>query len=207
MPTFDESVFVNCPFDKDFEPILQAILFCIVWCGLTPRLSKETDNAAEPRLDKIASLIKQSKYSIHDLSRCQAKAAGEYQRMNMPFELGLDFGCRKFGRKPASTKSILVLEENQHSYDIGLSDLSGSDVRAHDGNYATAIRKVRNWFVTQEIADVGAASKIVGAYEDFLEWYYEKQEALGYSKEDILDYSTIELLRSMKEWIELGKPI
>jgi hypothetical protein len=50
-------------------------------------------DSGRPRIDKIISLIKESKYAIHDLSRLKAREAGEYYRLNMPFELGLDVGC------------------------------------------------------------------------------------------------------------------
>ena len=89
--TFERSVFINCPFDKDFAPLLQAILFCVVVMGFEPRLASERNDSGETRLDKIRSIIEGSKYSIHDLSRCQAKRKGEMFRLNMPFELGIDW--------------------------------------------------------------------------------------------------------------------
>lgn len=207
MNSFEESVFINCPFDEDYESILQALIFCLIRFGLCPRLATERDNAGESRLHKITSLIKASKYSIHDLSRSSAKAAGEKQRMNMPFELGLDFGCMQYGGRRFSDKRILVMEESKHDYDIAISDLSGSDIATHNGDYVVAIRKVRNWLVTQGFDANLAASRIVADYEDFQEWYYEKREELGFSEDDILDYSTIELLAAMNEWQNLGRPI
>lgn len=204
---FEKNVFVNCPFDEDYEPILQAILFCITWFGLKPRLATERNDAGEARLAKINSLIKNSKYSIHDLSRCQASKAGEFYRMNMPFELGLDFGCKVFSRGKLNSKTILVLEEKTHNYDIALSDLSGSDIESHNGKYDVAIRKVRNWLVGQDFKPRVGAAKIISDYEDFLEWYYEEQEKLGFNEDDILDYSTPELLDAMVKWLKLGKPI
>jgi len=84
---FEKSVFINCPFDADFEPILQAVLFSVIYLGFLPRLASERNDGAENRLEKIRGLIEASKYSIHDLSRCQAKRKGEYFRLNMPFEL------------------------------------------------------------------------------------------------------------------------
>jgi len=127
--------------------------------------------------------------------------------MNMPFELGLDFGCKKFKGGNRAQKTILVLEEQRHRYDIALSDLSGSDIAAHAGDYQVAIRKVRNWLVSNELEPHDGAAKIVSGYEDFQEWYYEKQEAAGFSEDDILDFPTNELLGAMKEWFERGKPI
>lgn len=203
---FDRNVFVNCPFDEDYEPILQAILFCLVRFGLVPRIATERANASETRLDKIRDLIESSKYSIHDLSRCQATVAGEHYRLNMPFELGMDFGCAAFAGIPHRDKSILILEEQKYRYQAALSDLAGSDVEHHDGDYAKAVRKVRNWLATQGGFERVAASKILSEYEDFQEWYFEQQESAGFLEDDILDYSTAELLEAMFEWVRVGRP-
>ncbi len=85
---FDRAVFINCPFDEDYAALLEAALFCVVYFGFSPRLANERLEAGENRLDKIVSLIRGSKYSIHDLSRCKAKDTAEFFRMNMPFEHG-----------------------------------------------------------------------------------------------------------------------
>jgi len=106
---FDKAVFINCPFDPDYEPILQALLFCLIYLGFRPRISSERHNSAEVRLEKIADLIRDSKYSIHDLSRSQATDAGEYFRLNMPFEYGVDWACRRWFGEGRSDKRFLVL--------------------------------------------------------------------------------------------------
>jgi hypothetical protein len=107
---FKTSVLINCPFDKDYEPILQAMLFCIIYLGFHPRLATERSDSAESRLDKILELIESSKYSIHDLSRCQATKDGQISRLNMPFELGIDYGCRRYFGNGREQKKILILE-------------------------------------------------------------------------------------------------
>ncbi len=203
---FERSVFVNCPFDADYEPILQAVLFCIVRFGLRPRIATERANAGEARLDKIFELIESSKYSIHDLSRCQARQAGEYYRLNMPFELGLDFSCRRFGGTRHADKAILILEEQPYRYQAALSDVAGSDIQYHGGNYATALRKVRNWITGLGGFERIGAARILTDYEDFQEWHLERQIRAGFSGEDIRDYETAELLCGMIEWHELGRP-
>ena len=63
----------------------------------------------------------------------------------MPFELGLDFGCRRYGAGRLADKVILVLEEQRYRYQATISDLAGSDIEAHHGEYQIAVRKVRNW--------------------------------------------------------------
>lgn len=108
---FEKSVFINCPFDKDYEPILQAILFCVIFLGFEPRIATENSDSGSIRLEKIRDLIENSKFSIHDLSRCQAKKKGEHFRLNMPFELGVDYGCRQYLGNGRNEKKLLILEE------------------------------------------------------------------------------------------------
>ena len=83
------------------------MLFTLVYLGLKPQMAQTTDSGAV-RIDRILKLIKESKYSIHDLSRIVASKAGEIARFNMPFELGLDIGIR------IETKSIIDQAKSNH---------------------------------------------------------------------------------------------
>lgn len=206
-PAFETSVFINCPFDKEYEPLLQAVLFCVIYLGLTPRIARERSDSAENRLAKILELIDSSKFSIHDLSRAQASKRGEHYRLNMPFELGIDYGCRRYGDGTLTTKKILVLEEKPYRYQASLSDLSGCDIEVHGGDYQKAVRKVRNWLVNEAGTAAPEAAKILGKYVDFQEWHYERQLAAGFSDEDIQDYPTKELMDAMIEWVGAGEPV
>lgn len=199
-PDFDRNVFVNCPFDSKYEHILKAILFCLVRFGLTPRIANERSNAGEPRIEKIFELVHSSQYSIHDLSRCQAQKAGEHYRLNMPFELGIDFGCRRYGGEPFSRKVILILEEQAYRYQAAISDLAGSDIEPHGGDYEVAVRKIRNWLIGLGGFEPIGAAQVLADYEDFQQWYYEQQLEAGFSEDDIQDYSTAELLDAMLGW-------
>ncbi len=205
--SFEKNIFINCPFDADYAPILQAILFCVVYLGFSPRLATESNNSGDVRLEKIRNIIEDSLFSIHDLSRCQATKKGEHFRLNMPFELGVDYGCRQYFGKGRENKRILILEEKLYRYQAAISDLAGCDIQAHAADFQKAVRKVRNWLVSEANITAEGASKILGAYADFQEWYYESQLAAGFSDEDIQDYPTKELLDAMKSWIAAGKPI
>jgi hypothetical protein len=206
-PPFERSVFINCPFDNDYSPILQAISFCVIYLGFFPRLAPENPDNAAGRLGRIEELVLSSKYGIHDLSRCKSTAVDQYARMNMPFELALDYGCRNFGAGLHSQKAILVLEENRFDYRQALSDISGWDIRAHDGDFEKAILHVRSWLVAKAGAEPVGATRIRGKYIDFQEWYWERERARGSSEEDIKAYPTHELLQAMHEWMEAGQPV
>ena len=49
----------------------------------------------------------------------------------MPFELGLDIGCKVFSRGLLNQKQCLILATEQYEYQKALSDLSNSDIKRH----------------------------------------------------------------------------
>jgi hypothetical protein len=206
-PQFDKSVFINCPFDERFEPLLQAILFSVLYLGFEPRLALDKNDAGEVRLRKIVELIKSSKYSIHDLSRSIAGKKGELYRLNMPFELGVDYGCREFDGEAKRDKKFLILEEKKYRYQAALSDLAGCDIEAHGGRFEDAMSKVRNWLVNEAGAENTGTAKLKERYVAFQEWYWESQSQAGASEEDIKKYPTKEVLTNMRRWLELGEPL
>lgn len=205
-PSFDRSVFVNCPFDDEFAPILQAIAFCIAELGFFPRIAPENSDNAANRLDRIAELVRGSKYSIHDLSRCRSRGVGEYSRLNMPFELGIDYGCKKFSGHPMPEKVMLILEEERWDYQKSLSDISGWDIHAHEGDHIKAVKRVRDWLVRQAGATKTGATRILDRYADFQGWYWERERKRGASDDDIREYPTIQVVEAMTEWVGLGRP-
>lgn len=201
MDAFERSVFINCPLDDAYERTLQAVLFCIIHLGFTPRLASERADGGEDRLTKILGLIEASKFSIHDLSRNRASREGEVFRLNMPFELGLDYACRRY--KPGMVgKKFLVFERERFETKAALSDLSGCDFEVHGDDYATAIGEVRNFLVNEAQARNDGKALIVARYEDFLGWYWERQLAAGSSEADIKTYPRREVLRAMKVWVD-----
>ncbi|MCY3879307.1 MAG: hypothetical protein OXF74_09025 [Rhodobacteraceae bacterium] len=118
----------------------------------------------------------------------------------MPFELGLDFGCKNFGGSPFDQKEILVLEEKKYQKQISLSDLAGYDAEAHDGDYVKATRKVCNWINSLGGNRIGP-SKVLGNYSDFRAWHYDKLWRDGFSTAEIADYPTGKLIDAMTEWM------
>src|SRR3990172_2446416 len=144
---FDRQVFINCPFDEDSLSLLRPLLFTILYLGFVPRIASERLDSGENRIDKICTLIRVCRYSIHDLSRLRAKKAGETFRMNMPFELGIDYGLRRFSRGRLERKRFLILERDRYEFQRALSDLSGVDIKPHRNEPDEVVRAIRNWFV------------------------------------------------------------
>jgi hypothetical protein len=206
-PAFERSVFINCPFDDDYAPILQAIAFCICDLGFVPRIAPEVADNAANRLDRVIDLIRGSKYGIHDLSRCKSSSANEFSRMNMPFELGLDHGSRRYGDANLKLKTILILEHARYDYQKALSDIAGWDIQHHGGDHIAAVRTVSLWLHRQANAEKIGASRILGNYATFQEWYWERELAAGSSEDDITAYPTIQMVEAMSEWVAAGRPV
>ncbi len=143
MPEYNDSIFVNCPFDPDYTPILRAIIFTIYRCGFFPITALAEDNGLDYRLDKIEKLIENCKYGVHDLSRTELNAHG-LPRFNMPFELGIFFGAKKFGIEKQKNKVAIILDSDAHRYTEFITDLRGVDIKAHNNNADIAIREIRD---------------------------------------------------------------
>ena len=128
---YEQSVFVNCPFDEDYKPFFEAIIFTIYDCGFIPRSSREESDSSDVRLDKIVRLIKGSRYGVHDLSRTELDPMHQLPRFNMPFELGLFVGGKRLGDARQKKKSCLILDTEPYRYQKFISDLAGMDIEAH----------------------------------------------------------------------------
>jgi hypothetical protein len=92
MATKTSDVFINCPFDADFLPRFQALVFAVRACGFRVRCALEMDDGGETRIDKLYRIIEESRYSIHDLSRTELDPVNALPRFNMPLELGIFLG-------------------------------------------------------------------------------------------------------------------
>lgn len=200
MGDFEKSVFINCPFDDDYRQILLAIVFAIKFLGFIPKLSLLNSDSGTTRLTKIVELIETSKFGIHDISRMTAKNKGDHARMNMPFELGIDYGCKKFKGRKCADKKILVLEEKKYSYQKALSDISGSDINHHNNEPMEALQAVRNWFVTEELGTGPSGTTIWYDFNEFTSDLEEKLQQEGHRSEDFGRVLITEVMVYMDRW-------
>jgi hypothetical protein len=199
---FERSVFINCPFDDAYLSLLRPLLFTVVFLGYRPRIASERSDAGEARLAKICQLIAASRYGIHDLSRLQASEADEFYRLNMPFELGIEYGCRQFSDGRLASKRCLVLETRPYDYMKALSDLAGSDIKSHDDDPVEVVRAVRNWFVeTVGVRGVAPPRAIWYRFNDFAEDFYDARLAEGYTDADLDMMPVPEYIDFIADWV------
>jgi hypothetical protein len=206
--SFDSNVFINCPFDPEYYALLRPLLFTILYLGYTPRIASERSDSTENRVDKIVGLIRDSKLSIHDISRLRASAKGEYSRFNLPFELGLAHGSRIFGSSRMKTKRCLILEKDQHEFKRALSDLSGADIKSHKNKPQEVVRCVRDWFVETVGLRRDRAPSPSAIWSRFLVFaldFYDARKRDGYSDADLNIMPIPEYIDFIADWVSGNK--
>jgi len=142
-PRSEYGVFVNCPFDDAYRPLFEAIVFAVHDCGYVVRSSLEVTDASQVRIDKIASIIGSCRLGIHDISRTELDVETQLPRFNMPLELGLFLGAKRFGSGKHRSKTCLILDIERYRYQKFISDIAGQDIAVHGGNADDAIKAVR----------------------------------------------------------------
>ncbi|MEA2337939.1 MAG: hypothetical protein QOE82_1946 [Thermoanaerobaculia bacterium] len=122
---YERSVFVNCPLDEQYRPLFEALVFAIQDCGYIARCALEVADASEVRIEKITRIIGDCRFGIHDISRTDTDSATGLPRFNMPLELGLFIGAKRFGRAEQKTKTCLILDIERYRYQKFISDIAG----------------------------------------------------------------------------------
>ena len=183
--SFETRVFINCPFDKTYiDDLLKPMLYVIIKNGYSPRLSLEISDSGQFRLEKITDIIKSCKYSIHDLSMVKSKKANEYSRMNMPFELGIDYGLRKSGISNLNEKQFLILEAIKYDYMKALSDINGMDIKTHSNDTEKIFECLYAWL--SETLGVKKQDPPLKTFYEFMDFntslYDEKLKEFGSDK-------------------------
>jgi hypothetical protein len=155
---YDLNVFINCPFDDLYLPMFRALTFAVFECGLRPRCAREVYDAGEVRIEKIGRIIQDCRWGIHDISRTDPNSHG-LPRFNMPLELGLFLGARRFGNDAQRRKSCLVLDRDKYRYQEFISDIAGQDIAAHGEDVEQAIKAVRDWLSASNAGTIPAPGK------------------------------------------------
>ena len=139
------AVFLNLPYDKEFEPLFLAYIAGVSCLRLIPCVTLGIPGG-DRRLDRIFDLVRRSRYSIHDLSRVEMDThRPPTPRFNMPFELGLAVAWTKINR---ARHRWFVFETQPRRVMKSLSDLNGTDVQIHRGTPGGVMRELCSAFVS-----------------------------------------------------------
>ncbi len=114
-PSYNDNVFINCPFDSDYKPLFDAMIFAVHDCGFVARCALEAGDASQVRIDKIYNIIEDCRYGIHDISRTESDETSGLPRFNMPLELGIFLGAKRYGIQEQERKKCLVLDREPYS--------------------------------------------------------------------------------------------
>ena len=132
----------------------------------------------------------------------KAGEVGEFYRMNMPFELGIEYGCRLFGSPPMGEKRCLILERDQHEFRKALSDLSGIDIKKHESRPDEVIRAIRDWFVeTVGLRRIESPTTIWYQFTDFASDFYDARKQEGFSDDDLDMMPVPEYIDFIRGWV------
>lgn len=121
----EKSVFLNVPFDADYERNFVALIVALISLGQTPHCVLELPELGSGRLSRLFKHLEKCRISIHDLSRTSLPV-----RFNMPFELGLACALARYRKG----YSYVVMEKKHYRLDRTLSDLKGQDPWIHHDN-------------------------------------------------------------------------
>ncbi len=155
-----KDVFMNIPYDAEYEKLFLALIGGLTGLGLTPRCTLEISETKN-RLDRICDLIKSCPYSLHDMSRVElSRSNPKVPRFNMPFEAGLAIAFHKIDDK----HKFYLLETRAHRLQKSLSDLNGYDPQIHNGTVVGMMRVLTNIFNRKGIQPTPVNLK--GIYSD-----------------------------------------
>lgn len=184
---YSSTVFINCPFDEEYQEIFNAIIFTVIDCGFVPKCALEDSDSGKVRIEKLFQYIKDSKYGIHDISRTELDKINQLPRFNMPLELGIFFGAVEYGSNKQKSKKCLILDSEVHRYQKFISDIAGQDIRVHGNKPREAVRQVRHWLVqTSNRTSIPPSTLVWTHYEKFNEDLSDISEDENLDRDDLL---------------------
>jgi hypothetical protein len=150
-----DSVFLNIPYDKEFEDLYVAYIVGLTQLGLRVNATLAVPN--QGRLETIIALIGKSNFSIHDLSR--DKLSKGIPRFNMPVELGLAL-YRSHATK--GRHRVYVFESKPYRAQKSTSDINGIDPQIHHGTPKGVMAGLRN--ILRQPGDVTTVPEMLISY-------------------------------------------
>jgi hypothetical protein len=154
-------VFLNYPYDPEYEMHSHALHFGIVAAGLRPVCAKDLSTPDRSRLDRIMAAINSCRYSLHDLSRL------DQPRHNNTFELGVAFTLSQASGLDGHRCAGFVAAGLEHQR--SLSNLAGFDLRRYHDEISLVVN-VYEWLrdiVRDPVFSRQATAMVKDAYREF----------------------------------------
>jgi hypothetical protein len=192
------SIFINCPFDPEFQPFLRAIVFTVYALGCKPRSALEESDSSTLRLEKIYKLIKTCRFSIHDLSRTELSHPTGMPRLNMPLELGIFLGFKRAESGKPRKKTCLIFVKNKFNTSF-ITDLNGLDVEGHEDKPDKIVAPIRGWLCNDANIDGLPASLIKNHYLKFEKDLPDIVAKLGFERDEAKYGDVLQIIGS---WLE-----
>jgi hypothetical protein len=172
-PPDPDAVFLNIPYDQEFQPLYIAYIVGLYQLRLQPFLTAGIPGG-ERRLDRILSLIQKCRYSIHDLSRVELSVSPPATpRFNMPLELGIAIACAKLN---PGRHTWFLWESMPRRIQKSMSDLDGTDAHIHSGTAQGVLSELRSAFVRDNAPSI---QRMMTAYSVVSDGIHEILEAAG----------------------------
>lgn len=204
--SYNDYVFINCPFDAQYVNMFRACVFTILDSGFIPRCSLEVNNAAVFRLAAIVEIIRECRYGIHDLSRVEVDSQSNLPRFNMPFELGVFYSAKHFGNAPQKRKACLIVEKQKYRYQKFISDIAGIDVTPHQNTQRKLILAVRNWLVTaSRRTTIPPGEQIDARFRTFQSGM--RRACQKKTSDDYDSMPFVELVKNMTDWLRINQTV
>ena len=201
-PHYNDNIFINCPFDSAYKPLFDAIVFAVHDCGFVARCALEEGDASQVRIDKIYNIIENCRYGIHDISRTELDEVSRLPRFNMPLELGIFLGAKRFGVEDQKGKKCLVMDKEQYRYQKFISDIAGQDIFVHNNSPEEIIRVVRDWLGTASGRRTIPGGGIIWRhYQDFLNDLPQLAQRFQLELADLEDFNNY--IYAVAGWLSL----
>lgn len=196
--SYDSNVFINCPFDTEYAPLLEAAIFTVYCSGFLPRTTKNINDCGPTRIEKITYLIENCQFGIHDLSRTELDEVNGLPRFNMPLELGLFLGAKRFGAPKHKSKETLILTEKPHAHQKYLSDIAGQDPESHYNEVKKLVTLIRDW-LRPKVEHMPSGSILFKYYSTFRQ---ELPSICHSSQLDLNELSYADFCEVVYQWIK-----
>ena len=98
-------------------------------------------------------------------------------------------------------KKCLILEAERFRYQAAISDLSSSDIAAHNNQPVILVTAVRNWLNNEAKLRARGPADVWNRYSAFMENNYDLLKVRGFSDHDIDELPIGELIDCMQDWV------